>query len=172
MEPFWVGQGRTAAGRFQGNRTCAELDRRLADGGSRSKLAGNDDAPRRGTCLSGWPMRNPLRISALLLVAGCGSEVVTLASDEDNPSSVAVDASSVYWIAGTYGANSIRRVPISGGTPTTVLSGAARHIAADRANLYWVGPDAVMRLPSGGGSSIQLATAPSGIRIAVEGADG
>src|SRR5207248_4066281 len=114
-------------------------------------------------------MRNPLCISALLLVAGCGG-VVTLASDQ-TVGNVAVDASSVYWTDYTDGATTIRRVPIAGGTPTTVYSGPVTYIAADRANLYWIAPDAVMKLPSGGGAPVQLATARYGIRLALDGSD-
>ena len=115
-------------------------------------------------------MRNPLRISSLVLVACCGGGVVTLASGQ-TPGSIAVDANSVYWSDHTDGLSSIRRVPIGGGTPTSVFSGPVKQIAADRANLYWVGPDAVMKLPSAGGSPVRLAAARSGIRIAVDGSD-
>jgi hypothetical protein len=116
-------------------------------------------------------MRNPLRISVLLLIACSGRfEVVTLASNQ-LPGRLAVDTSSVYWLDYSDGITSIRRVPISGGTPTTSFSGHVNDIAADRANLYWVGPDAVMKLPSGGGSPVLLAAARFGSRIAVEGSD-
>ena len=116
-------------------------------------------------------MRSPLRISSLVLVACCGgSGVVTLASGQ-TPGNIAVDANSVYWSDHTDGISSIRRVPIGGGTPTIVFSGPVTHIAADRANLYWVGPDAVMKLSSAGGSPFPLAKARSGIRVAVDGSD-
>jgi hypothetical protein len=93
-----------------------------------------------------------------------GSTVVTLVSgDEACPINIVVDATSVYW---TSNGGSVMKVPIDGGTPTTLASGPGTPwgIAVDATNVYWVdvgglGDDgSVMKVPLAGGTPVVLAS--------------
>jgi cysteine-rich repeat protein/uncharacterized repeat protein (TIGR03803 family) len=88
------------------------------------------------------------------------------------PNYVAVDAQSVYWTGyqgGATGQGTVMKVPIGGGTATTLASGqpAPCGVAIDAANVYWLNntnsgsTGTVMKVPIGGGSPITLASGQS-----------
>src|SRR6185295_565250 len=86
-----------------------------------------------------------------------------LASARDSTGPLAVDSTNVYWweFDDTQSAGVIREVPLTGGTPTTLVSASSgvEAIALDAANIYWV--DAygkIMKAPLSGGTSTVLAT--------------
>ena len=101
--------------------------------------------------------------------------VVILASNQANPTSLAVANGSVYWLnAGTLGANgfslsglAVMSVPVDGGAPVTLAQsyGLYRTLAVDQDAVYWSGlawdagtgaPWAVLRTPLDGGSTVEL----------------
>lgn len=87
---------------------------------------------------------------------------VTLAATT-SATAVAVDATDVYWIDSS--AAAIFRVPISGGTPTMVVSSPPNlaALAVDGINVYWTSYSAgtVSKVPVDGGPVVTLASAQS-----------
>jgi sugar lactone lactonase YvrE len=70
------------------------------------------------------------------------------------------------------GAGTVMKVPLGGGTPTTLASGgaAANGMAVDATNVYWTDAvtHAVMKVPIGGGAMTTVATGdqpPFGIAL-------
>jgi hypothetical protein len=96
-----------------------------------------------------------------------GAGLITLASGQLSPFTLAIDGDSVYWAnngAQNAGDVSIAKVPLAGGAVTALVSGvkAADGIAVDRSRVYFcgLGPDAVelMSVPLGGGQPSVVAT--------------
>jgi len=88
----------------------------------------------------------------------CESPVV-LAANQDDPFAIAVDATYVYWTT----SGEVKRVPLDGGTPTTIASGGpSSNIAVDAVYVYWTSykEDSVlvMKGPLNGGTPIVLAS--------------
>jgi hypothetical protein len=81
--------------------------------------------------------------------------LITLASGQNSPNSIAVDSTKVYWT--THDGN-VMKVPLGGGDSTTLVSGQEYpgSIAVDSTSVYWTtlgvssGTGTVMKAPLGG----------------------
>lgn len=106
-------------------------------------------------------------------VSIAGGTATVLATGQSVPQGIAVDGTSVYWAnegtgigpdGGTEWNGSIMKVPVDGGTPTTLASGQSPvGIAVDKARVYWAnsGQGTIMSLPIEGGTPTVLASGQS-----------
>jgi hypothetical protein len=102
--------------------------------------------------------------ASVVKVPIAGGSVTPLAQGGEGAGMV-MDANSIYWIDSNTG--DVLMVPISGGTPTTLVSGAlpvslahGNGIALDATSVYWTnsGAGTVMKVPIGGGAPTTLAS--------------
>ena len=98
-----------------------------------------------------------------------GECIVTIASGQLTPTTLAVDATSVYWTnTGTVhkGEASVMKAPIGGGAPVTLASGQnfPLGIAIDSANVYWTDNygSTVSQMPLAGGAPVTIASQQCG----------
>lgn len=79
----------------------------------------------------------------MMKAAISGGAPTTLASGQNHPEAIAVDATSAYWM--DRASNTVMKVALSGGTPSTLASGqnAPGGIAVDSMNVYWTGSSSV-----------------------------
>lgn len=80
-----------------------------------------------------------------------GGPIVTIAADQDSPSSLAVDSRDVYWASG----DSVLMTSLVGGSVTTLATGQQPgSIALDGQSVYWSNgsrPGTIVAVPNGGG---------------------
>jgi len=76
-------------------------------------------------------------------LTGCANAPTTVAKSSDEPTSIAIDATNVYF--GNHGTGRVAKCPLTGCAVMTQLSSSAgdpRGIAVDATNVYWVEFDA------------------------------
>ena len=85
-------------------------------------------------------------------ILGCNNNPTVLAGGLDEPEGIAVDATSVY-VAG-YGNGTVLKVPIGGGTITTLVTGQGNAgaggspwaVAVDSTSVYWGSNSTIMKV--------------------------
>jgi len=111
--------------------------------------------------------------TALMKAPLSGGGTVTTLASVAGPATMggvdllALDSTDVYWSSRAFGGfggvfGGVLRIPLSGGTTTTLASNAAPlGIAIDSARVYWSNSTTVMTVPLGGGVATTLASFPS-----------
>lgn len=100
---------------------------------------------------------------------------VVLASKQDKPWTIAIDANNVYWVnAGTLGG--LYKVPKGGGATTPLYEGAVaaiESVGVDSTSVYFVLDDAIVAVPIAGGPlrTVASATGIGGSGVAVANGD-
>ncbi|WP_437285086.1 hypothetical protein [Sorangium sp. So ce406] len=93
---------------------------------------------------------------------------VVLASGPTEPTSMAVDATHIYWTAG----DEVLKLPLDGGSPIALASGfyPGKGIALDADHVYWIALyDAVLKVPKSGGPAVVVASLSTGAQnVAVD----
>jgi hypothetical protein len=88
-----------------------------------------------------------------------GRDRKVLATNQQDPTSIATDGRSVFWLYTKAGVE-LRKLAVAGGTPTTLVveHGNPRNLVVDRSRVYWTNPyrGAVMSAPTDGGDATEL----------------
>jgi sugar lactone lactonase YvrE len=168
---FWANEG-TYAGSFKDGAIAALS---LGAAGSVTMLASAQYAP----AAIALDQNNVYWVDAgsgaimQIAIGGSTSGPTMLASGAavGTPHAIALDATSVYW-TNYKSAGAVLKVPIGGGTVTTIAAGQAYPygIATDGVSVFWTnsGSGTVMAAPVGGGAVKTLATGqgtPEGIVV-------
>ena len=98
----------------------------------------------------------------LMKAPRAGGASVVLAKETSMSNVLVVDAVNIYWV----GSSRIVKIPLDGGTSSTLVGTGAGGIAVDASFLYWTywtnsSDGTVMKVPLGGGTPVTVATGQS-----------
>jgi hypothetical protein len=101
-----------------------------------------------------------------------GGSATTLASGQNAPTGIAVDAANAYWTNDNQ-SGSVMKVPIAGGTPTALAWNQffPTDIVVDATNVYWTTREfytGIMKVPIQGGTPVRLAQSSAALYLAVD----
>jgi hypothetical protein len=103
---------------------------------------------------------NPNTVVARVSLADGSTTILGSTAVVGGGSSIAIDATSVYWTGGLGG---VWKVPIVGGTPVVVSSGGSpSNITVDTARLYWTDGGSVLSMALADGTPVALAAGQNG----------
>jgi hypothetical protein len=143
-------------------RSVAQLD--AAAPQARMDAAGADAALSDASLIGNTDGYSESGLDGASVPFDAGAGVVVLAANQEDPSYIAVDETSVYFTAYDLGRTFVMKMPLAGGDPVTLAigPGAPFGLAVDRANAYWTqsppgGTGSVMSVPLDGGPSVPLA---------------
>jgi hypothetical protein len=129
--------------------------------GASDSSAGDHDGADQGIATEAGYSQDAAPEAGASDVGADGGPVV-LVDGLTNPSYVAVDATRVYFVAGTdSGAiESVMTVPIAGGSPSALASTTAlvRGLAVYEGVVYFTTGNSVMSVPADGGTAVPVAT--------------
>ena len=170
-----IGRGGGGGGAAGAGGTTSSAAGATATGGATSS-AGGTTAFAAGTTATGGATSSPGGTTS----STGGTTVTTLVTGLNSPSSLVVDATSVYFINGGTAANNyvdgaLMKVPTGGGKTTTVVSGQSPSgLAIAGTNLYWTNYgtfvsastnytlNTVMTVPISGGDPAPLVSGQTG----------
>jgi hypothetical protein len=104
------------------------------------------------------------------IVSSASGTVRALAWGQAYAAAIAVDSANVYWTnIGDVCPGSVMRVPLDGGTASTLVPGAAAGaIAVDATSVYFTSESDILKVPIAGGAATTLASGQSASAIAVD----
>ena len=104
------------------------------------------------------------------------SQPVAIATGQSLALALAIDSSNLYWSMGDEFSSAVVKMPLAGGTPTTLASPGGEVLAIDATNAYFVGPatsspgpNPLMSVPLAGGTAVTLAAVQGPTGIASDG---
>ena len=115
---------------------------------------------------------------AIMKLPMTGGTPVMLAT-ANSPTGIAIDGDSLYWMEsgrqsdGTQTVSALKKVPVSGGSPTTLVSpfsssGCRAAFVVDGPFIYWAADGAIIRMSVDGGPQMALATGNHPYCLAVD----
>jgi hypothetical protein len=121
-------------------------------GGTPTTLTSNASTTQQGisSMASNWPdiyWTNEGVSSTVMDRSLAGGPPVTIASNQNDPLAVAVDATNVYWLSST--PDALMKAPRAGGAVTEVAASpcaAQCAIAVSDASIYWIACGALMKI--------------------------
>ena len=130
------------------------------------------------TAIYGAKKASPNGGGAIMTMPLTGGTPVMLAA-ASTPEGIAIDGDSLYWmesgrqVDGTQTVRAIKKVPLAGGNPTTLVSpvtssGCRQTFVVDGPFIYWAVDGAIMRMSVDGGPHDAIATGDNPTCLAVD----
>lgn len=140
-----------------------------ADGGTATPIATAQPGPQGLTYYDGavyWP--NHVAAGSLMSASTSGGAATTVIANVDRPTSIALDATNIYWTED--GAGVIRKAPRAGGAAALLVSNQKNPtlVNVSATYLYWINDTSMMRQALSGGSAEPFQVADGRATIMVD----